>query len=264
MVNSWYRKLVTREDKFHLHKTLGTLCVVSFVWRYACGGINRFGQNKLLDALTLTVHTLLSLTAIQFRVPSKRIPNRPLMIWNEYRLHAVVFSLRAVSVGTILSVDAFWLYRYFVVMFFHVLADIISARVGDSDVTTVRVAQPTAWRTCVLRLYSFYQFLALASHLAVPPSAIMQTSLGFNTLIAIQSSAFLMTLHRKGLIEPMTHGIIYSLCLLLSSYHILVTCFHDPVFLLQVAFVFLLRVIGPQQKCWKYVTWFGFALCAQE
>ena len=40
--------------------------------------------------------------------------------------------------------------------------------------------------------------------------------LGYNSLIAIQSSAFLMTLFRKGLIRWYTHASWYSLALIMS------------------------------------------------
>merc|ERR1712032_319200 len=53
--------------------------------------------------------------------------------------------------------------------------------------------------------------------------------MGYNALIAIQSSAFLMTLYRKRIIRGRTHMAVYSFCLVLSSYHIfrtigLLTC----------------------------------------
>ena len=40
---------------------------------------------------------------------------------------------------------------------------------------------------------------------------------GFNALVAIQSSAFLMTLFRKGLVRWYTHAIWYSLALLAGT-----------------------------------------------
>ena len=43
-----------------------------------------------------------------------------------------------------------------------------------------------------------------------------KSNLAFNALIAIQSSAFLMTLNRKGLINWYTHAFWYSLSLVLS------------------------------------------------
>jgi len=40
---------------------------------------------------------------------------------------------------------------------------------------------------------------------------------GFNALVAVQSSAFLMTLFRKGLVRWYTHAIWYSLALLAGT-----------------------------------------------
>ena len=61
--------------------------------------------------------------------------------------------------------------------------------------------------------------------------------LGFNTLITIQSSAFLMTLVRKNIIKIKWHMIIYSFCLAISSYYIIKT--HDIYFLILSLIVFL-------------------------
>lgn len=45
------------------------------------------------------MHALLSFSSLLFHVLAKRIRSNPLVIWNEYRLHAIVFSLRCISVA---------------------------------------------------------------------------------------------------------------------------------------------------------------------
>ena len=64
--------------------------------------------------------------------------------------------------------------------------------------------------------------------------------LGWNTLIAIQSSAFLMTLKRKSLIRSRTHLFWYTLALFLSIFYIWQV--KGWFFLAVVFFLFCLKV----------------------
>eukprot|EP00946_MAST-07B_sp_MAST-7B-sp1_P002267 g2267.t1 len=85
--NAKFSKLATREDPYHLHKTLGILSVASFLFRYAyC--YNKYGtlrfdgadatpQDRFLDWMTMAVHTALAFSSIIFRVPRKRINGKP-------------------------------------------------------------------------------------------------------------------------------------------------------------------------------------------
>ena len=59
-----------------------------------------------------------------------------------------------------------------------------------------------------------YQFLA--STVVLTPSS-LQMDMGYNAIIAIQSSAFLMTLNRKNIIVWQTHFKFYTAALILSA-----------------------------------------------
>jgi hypothetical protein len=257
-------KLFTNEDHLQIHKTLGILSVVSFLYRYfvvypAQGNLGFDG--RLIDHLTILLHFLLSCSSIIFHVISRRIANRPMIIWEEYRLHAIVFSTRCVSV---------YLYGYFqpfagtdldrvaliiLVLLHHVMADKITEWYGSKNgITTVRVHdQHRSDITAVLRFYAFYQFAALSSH--VVPNARL-SDLGFNTFIAIQSSAFLMTLYRKSIITEVSHAFWYTVCLVISLYHIFSDC-GSPFFFAKLSAAYFLRT---EMKLNKYVLWSGFAL----
>ena len=99
---------------------------------------------------------------------------------------------------------------FIVVMSHHVLADYITRYYGTPGITSVRAAisKRTGIVTfaAVKKFYAFYQFLAIASHLLPHPRMM---DLGYNSLIAIQSSSFLMTLCRKNIITFRGHGILY-------------------------------------------------------
>merc|ERR1719261_934978 len=148
------------------------------------------------------------------------------------------------------------------VMANHLLADYITSRFGTRGVTSVRVAKSKSTGkvkySMVKKLYSFYQFLAVGSHL-LPHRRTMD--LGYNSLIAIQSSAFLMTLCRKNIVTFRTHGLVYSICLVISAGYIL-RCFlpsHGPAFVLGVFVVFQMRVM---LRANKYALWVAFAALA--
>lgn len=223
-------KLKTKEDPLHIHKTLGILSVCSFIYRYAYV-YNQLGNlgfdGDWFDWATMVLHTLLAFSSIIFRVPSKRIDKKPMIIYEEYRQHAMVFTHRCFAVY---AAAILWEFFYpgqnrpfvlipLIVCAHHVLVDDITRRHGSGN-TAVR-AQSKKLKTSsfykrVGYLYSFYQFLALASHLS-PSDRVADC--GYNAIIAIQSSAFMMTLYRKRIIRGRTHMVIYSACLVVSAYH---------------------------------------------
>ena len=146
----------------------------------------------------------------------------------------------------------------------HLIVDEITRRYGSKEGrTTVRsgtnAKDTAAWKITILRAYSFYQFLALGSHLVPRDSGTVALGdAGFNTLIAIQSSAFLMTLFRKGLIKDHSHALWYTLCLVVSSFHIL-RMFPSYMFLGKIVCAFLLRT---KLRVGKYTLWTGFVLAS--
>ena len=104
-----------------------------------------------------------------------------------------------------------------------------------------------------MRFFSFYQFAALASQ--TTPHVRCQ-DMGWNALIAIQSSAFLMTLFRKGLIRWKSHAFWYGLALVLSYNYIRLM---NPgiYFWIKVTVVFFMRV---KLRMDKYLIWFIYVI----
>ena len=99
-------KLKTKEDRYHIHKTLGMLALCSFFYRYfyvypvkgTLGFDGPESENAWFDWATMFVHTLLAFSSMLFRVPKKRIPAKPMVIYEEYRQHAMVFTARCLTV----------------------------------------------------------------------------------------------------------------------------------------------------------------------
>lgn len=141
------KKLFTKEDPIYLHKTFGGLVLLSFIYRYLyvfpMTGTLGF-DGTWFDYLTLFVHMSLSCSSLIFHVLPVRILKRPLVIWNEYRLHTIVFTLRCISVALFSQlwpffnneIDHFALLG--LVLIHHYGADEITRRYGEANATTVR------------------------------------------------------------------------------------------------------------------------------
>eukprot|EP01129_Flabellula_baltica_P003184 TRINITY_DN129_c1_g1_i1.p1 TRINITY_DN129_c1_g1~~TRINITY_DN129_c1_g1_i1.p1 ORF type:complete len:302 (-),score=35.77 TRINITY_DN129_c1_g1_i1:61-966(-) len=265
--HGWISKLFTSEDPQNLHKTLGIVCLVSFLYRYFY--LMMYQQVEYLgfaastvafSVFTVLVHFALSASSIIFHVLKKRIIKKPMIIWEEYRLHSILFTGRA----CLISLYGLWrpcegtiwenVHLFGIYLAISLAVDEVSRRYGSPALTTVRNdGDVRPLYTLILRGYSFYQFSAVAAH--ITPSVSI-ASMGWNAIIAIQSSAFLMTLYRKGLIEYYTHGIVYSLCLLLSMFHMW-QVFPEPLFWFRVLVAFVMRT---KFGFSKYFCWAIFAV----
>jgi hypothetical protein len=265
--NARLSKLVTREDPYHMHKTLGILSVCNFLYRYAyvypTTGSLGFSQGRMVDWLSMMVHMGLACSSILFRVPRKRITDKPMVIYEEYRQHAIVFTSRCFFIfvaAMIFHASSVAPYvGVLVVLIHHLIADRITIIHGTTGNTAVRAtakhAEVSPFYRGVSNLYSLYQFLAIGSHLI--PNARL-ADLGFNAVIAIQSSAFLMTLYRKRIIRGRAHMAIYASCLAVSTFHILRLLHVVTIVLIIVSFI--VRISLPRHMSNKYAIWTVFIL----
>jgi hypothetical protein len=258
------KKLFTNEDPFYIHKSLGAIALVNFVARYLlcfplCFNLG-YGAD-VLSLATLLIHGLLSSSSIFFHVLTSRMVKNPMVIYEEYRIHTIIFTWRGVVVSMLgmyleahaLPQNVARILLGVTMLSFHVAADLATKRYGTPGVTTIRVDAPNHLVT-TKRFFAFAQFVAIGGML-VPHERL--ADLGFNTLAGIQSSAFLMTLRRKGFIKWRSYALWYSLSLLAAVFYTAYArgiCFVGLIFM-----VFLLRV-----KCHisKYVLWTFFALVA--
>lgn len=248
-----------------LHKVFGVFSLLSFIYRYfiilpKTGSLGFTGSR--FDHATMAAHMILSASSIIFRVPSFRQARRPTMIWHEYRLHAILFTGRCCLVYLLAlhAPHAGAGVRFCTTMIAHVFVDYVTSKHGSEGETTIRGKGNTKndFITRMRRGYSFYQFLALGSHLTASPRAM---DMGYNTIIAIQSSAFMMTLNRKGLATWQTHFKVYTLALLLSAGYIVGAFAYDygigfgALFVAAILGSFQIRRLGVS----KYLIWASFA-----
>lgn len=254
------KKLFTAEDQYNIHKFFGAFALFSFGYRYFYM-LSMYGNlgfdGSIFDIITLFFHFALSSSSLLFHVLDRRIIERPLIIYEEYRLHAILFTSTAISVSLFgLYADQYieQQYQKFVligiIFSLRGLVDLVTYLYGTAGVTTVRNNNDGQYKYIRL-FYSFYQICALGSIIVVNPNL---KNTGFNTLIAIQSSTFLMTLKRKSLIRWKSHMFWYSLSLVLSYYVMYLSL--EPTFFLQMLVVFFFRV---QFNMNKYLLWSSYA-----
>jgi hypothetical protein len=134
----------------------------------------------------------------------------------------------------------------------HLAVDYVTTIYGSPGVTAVRNHKTLTFKWLGL-FYSYYQIAAVASHIIWCDDRM--GDLGYNTLIAIQSSAFLMTLKRKNIIKWYTHAFWYSLALALSYYYMWVA--RGTYFFIFAAVAFFFRAYFSMNK---YLIWVVYAL----
>jgi len=202
-----YVKLFTREDTFNFHKTLGLACLLSYVVRFAQVGPRdmAFGADGG-TALTIAMHTLLSVSSLIFKIPFKRIAGG-YRIWPEYRLHSIIFACRSLA-GMALTwyelrhgAEANYWANMAIVVGTLAAADLASWSVGEagrsSTIRDLEAGPATHF------FFSAMQFYATMGCML----GIRRFSVQFLYVFIIQFNAFLMTIRRKNLLP---HGVLVT------------------------------------------------------
>lgn len=221
--------LITHHDPYHVHKTLGLLSLLQYVYRYAC--MFRYGTmfpaNEPLAWTTVGVllPLALSLTSLLLPLPRVRNFNRP-MIWPENRLHSIVFGARHV-IGTLMSLYGLWPDDQNVLANAVARAALILGTVHAASIITDKYGDPTrkirtinamvlpdfvseAQGATIKLFYVRAQFTATAACFFDDPT------IHFSPLYAIQISPLMMTLVRKGKAKTQAFHIMYSIGLFLG------------------------------------------------
>jgi hypothetical protein len=224
----WRNALVTNEDRFHVHKTLGTFCLLSFVWRFAQGTDSDLGfsSHPHWTLPTLGLHLLLSASAFGFRIPPRRI-NEGSRIWPEYRLHSLVFLCRSLACMALVwyskeqhrqeavaapdnTAAVLYIWRLGIVITAMATADIGSYCYGGSKQTIRKLQAPGLVRY----LFSVMQMWATSTSLYHSETYAPH----FVFCAIIQCNAFLMTLRRKNILGHYVIGSLYAFMLLLGAF----------------------------------------------
>jgi len=245
-------QLLTREDKGRIHAVLGFACLAHIVVRLSLlvrGEPDMgFGGDELTLAC-LGLHALLGWSSFRFRVPKRRTRDGT-QIWEEYRAHNAIFTLRSLApmlcawVELHYGVDRLWLVRVLALYGGMLATDAVSDQ-HALPTTTLAGAMPQHLRACL----ALFQFMGAAGLLFANGFF-----LNFNYVIAVQLTAFMLTLNRRRLItSEQVVGLYAALILVLQPYQWL-ECFQlqDLAIPFWGAVAFALRVpLGMN----KYVAW---------
>ena len=256
----YVKRLVSRDDPYHIHKTTGIYCLVNFIVQFS---LYASTGNMVLTRTIMIPHLLLHATSFVFNVLERRpvsqegkaVGKMSMFIWKELRLHSLSFGARSVLVVMYPTLG----FIFVVINFF--VADIATRCYGTPGVTTVRGNNDLTTNRRSFQKYAYSMFFSTSQLGAtIICAGFLQEKinpiLAFSTLPAIQTSVFGMTLMRKDIISKSTWRIVYSLELLLV-YAVWYREYSNFRILLYSAIAYLLRVLGFN----KYAMWYLFA-CA--
>jgi hypothetical protein len=203
-------KLVTKEDPTHIHKLLGGICLVHYIYRYFL--LLTTGSMSLRTPFAyymVGIHGLLSCSSMIFHIPKQRIKGGP-MIYPEYRLHSIVFALRSVVCYYLTYHGLPKIYNIGVCFVTMGLAD-ITTYMYPSGTTTMRQmpfdsSVEETKRKYIIMIQSFHQIGATLYMVANEDAC-------FSPMFAIQLAALLMTLVRKSIISANAWHFIYNISL---------------------------------------------------
>jgi hypothetical protein len=212
-LTKWRQLLITHEDPVHFHKILGISCLCSFFWRLSLIGPTDMGFQTYpsLTIPTFMLHWSLTLSSFIFKIPSKRIKTGD-RIWPEYRLHALIFLSRHLSIACVYYYEQYYnLPPNYDINFIIVILTLIAADVSSWSVEhrsgSIRELDT---HPAVKYFFSWMQFGATSGCLF----GARRFSPMFYSAFVVQVNPFLMTLRRKNLLSKSTVLTLYSLMLL--------------------------------------------------
>jgi ferredoxin-NADP reductase len=225
-------KLVTHEDKFHIHKIMGTISLLNYFYLFfdcfysgATADLSLRSVDTGFIALTW-VHTALSLSALQFLIPRTRTGILP-MICQEFRAHSIIFAVRSFIIVNViyfcsldtnavdnrnpgLHIVANTLIRCMFVLVAMKLADISTAYLRENRKETTTSTMPY-WSGCPPRLQSVIKYFYTHSQFMATTTC-MFSKVPYILAVAfpIQIASFLMTLVRKQIISAFWYHALYG------------------------------------------------------
>lgn len=258
-------RLATKEDNYHIHKTLGVIILINYIYRYFL--LFNYGSMFLTSSFELLLigfHALLSLSSLIFHIPNIRNRKSP-MIYPEFRLHSIVFALRSVLCSIIEYFSntfgsEYSLYlKMIVCILTMVVADIITNYYKDTNENknTMRNMPyseeiPKEKQKEITHMHSSMQIGATLYMLFNIDSA-------FSPMFGIQLAALLMTLVRKNIVSSNSWHLFYALSLWINVFCYWSLSPFDVI--LQILSYNIFRYLRFSLNLNKYIGWiitFGF------
>lgn len=223
-------KLITHEDKFHIHKIMGVVSLLNYFYLFFdCFYSGATAEMTLRDTDSgfiglVWVHTILSLSALQFLIPRTRTGILP-MIWQEFRAHSIVFAVRSFLIINALyflfhskdesTTPTAITVRLAFVLLAMKMADVSTEYLRENRKETTTASMPY-WSDCpasiqsaIKYFYTHSQFMATIVCLFAEIPYILAVA------FPIQIASFLMTLVRKNIISAFWYHMFYGASLLI-------------------------------------------------
>ena len=215
-------KLFTHEDKFNIHKIMGMICLINYLYLFVDFTYTGFNENislRTVNSLFMILtwcHLILSLSSLQFLVPRTRTGIQP-MIWQEFRLHSICFASRSLINANLEyflgSTSICNLLKFIFVVLTMKAADLAPSNFSESPERTT--ATMPYWTSCSpLTQSRIKYFYTHAQVLATAASLFNKIPLMVYLVLPIQLASFLMTLVRKNIISSFMFHLVYGLSLL--------------------------------------------------
>lgn len=242
-------KLITKEDPYHIHKTIGTLSLINFGKCYYRLFINgHMGLNTYDIRFLLFIHAFLSISSFIFKIPKNRNPISP-MIYPEFRLHNLIFSYRSIICTLLFYYKFPVIYNILVCFCSMIFADIVTHYWKEgTTMRNMKFDQSISKETkhAITLFHSKMQIFATLYMIGNIDSA-------FSPLFAIQFSSLLMTLIRKNIIKTNQWHLLYALSLMMNVF----IFFNLPInfiFFSQISY-FIIYFFRFERKYNKYLCW---------
>ena len=218
-------KLITKHDPYHIHKTLGVMVLLHYMYRITLllttGNAFPPYEDPLTASISIALHGVLSYSSLLLPLPPKRNFNAP-MIWPEFRLHSILFASRHI-LSSILTIHNIWptnivhraLAKTCLVVSTTLMAGKITEKYGCNEKRTTNAMPYPKWTTqkqqdIIKYRYAKVQFFATVS------TMYNDATCNFFPMLAIQTAPLMMTLVRKGKCSSMWYHRIYALSLWMS------------------------------------------------
>ncbi|GAX27299.1 hypothetical protein FisN_23Lh132 [Fistulifera solaris] len=198
-LQKWRRELITKDDPVHLHKTLGFLCLISYIWRLSQWGPERdmgFATHPQFTLPTIFLHLLLNLSSFEFQLPPRRIDSG-YRIWPEYRAHSLVFLCR--SLATMLLTYYEQVYHKPPNYWMNLVIVLVTMAAADTGSRFTDHQSGFSRKLQVPNMVKYYFSVAQLWATAGIIYGIRRYSVQLLYCLIIQVNAFLMTLRRKNL-----------------------------------------------------------------
>lgn len=254
-------KLNTKEDSTHIHKTLGIIVLIHFLYRYIyfiLNGHMNFQEDNIIHLYFIFLHGVLSVSSLLFHISNYRNTQQP-MIYPESRLHTIIFTLRSV----ICCIIHFYKYNYI----YHIItcsstiitADIVTYyynRTGKNGQTMRNMPYD---KTVPAEEQEQIKIMQSTSQIGATLYMFGNIETAFSPMFAIQFASFLMTMVRKGIINGYLWHTYYSLSLWIN-FILFINLTPAYMLLMQVIYYIHYCIIF-KYKINKYLAWTSHFTC---